>query len=157
MKSLTWRVTLVGAWITGVALATSLCPTREWKRPVPRCSEIIFGPAVDSLARLETKRRIVRDVLAGRTSLLMGAAEFRRIRLSEHAPSWFPRPTCFAGAASKDEGYCRWVIAYASAEAPPERAEDVTKRLQAELAAMIRNGTLHLPDADGANPVDEPG
>ena len=150
MKHLTWRVAFVGAAITALVLVAFLRLTHEGRRPIHSSIEQLSGPLDDSLARLESKRRIAHDVLAGRTSLLAAAGAFRR--LDVHGPFWTHKPECFASAASEDEGYCRWVIGWASTEAPNGQADEVIKRLQAELATMVRDGTLHLPDVKGAAP-----
>jgi hypothetical protein len=151
MKPLTWRVVFVSAGITALVLAASLRLSREGSRPI-QSTEQISDPSVDSLARLETKRRIAHEVLDGRTSLLAAASAFRR--LDEHGLPWIHKPECFASAATEDEGYCRWVIGWASTEAPNGQGDEAKNRLQAELAAMLRAGTLHLPDANRPNPGD---
>jgi hypothetical protein len=149
MKRSTWRVAFIGAGITALVLATSLRLNREGRRPV-HSTELLSDSSVDSLARIETKHRIARDVLAGRTSLLAAAAAFRR--LDEQPPAGARGPHFWMAAASTDEAYCRSVIAWASTEAPDGQANEVMKRLKAELATMIRDGTLHLPDAKDAAP-----
>ena len=60
-------------------------------------------------------------------------------------------PTFFyPNAVSEDEIHCLLVIVYVGTEAPPEQAAELTGRLHAELDAMLRDGTLRLPDPKGA-------
>ena len=81
-------------------------------------------------------------MIAGRLSLLPAAAAFRDMQ----DPKWLPGLLdSNRGAASIDEVYCRSVIGYVGAR-PPDRAKEVARRLEAELSARLRDGTLHLPE-----------
>lgn len=115
--------------------------------PPPPTYVVMCGPDYSGIARLETKRRLIGAVIAGRLSLLQAAANFR------DADRRGPRPAVFAlcvfpGAASEEEGYCRSVISWVHVKAPREQAEELTRRLQAELDAHVRDGTLRLPVPD---------
>jgi hypothetical protein len=154
VKKWSWRISLVGAWATVLALGTSWRLSHEWRRPAPPNGEIICGPIADLAEegpRLKARSRIAHDLLVGRTSLLAAAAAFRR--LDDHPSSWARRPIGYEGAASEDEGYCRVVITWASFEAPPGRADERMGRIRAELDARLKDGTLRLPDAEDANPA----
>jgi hypothetical protein len=155
MKNLTWRVAVVGAWMTALALLASLHLSRQWGRPIPIRGVQLRGPAVELSARLETKSRVARDVVMGRTPLLAAAAVFRR--LDDQSPCYAHARNGSVDAPSEAEAYCRSVIGWVATEAPPERADELTKRLQSELDAMIRDGALHLPSAGDAKPADKPG
>ena len=75
--------------------------------------------------------------------------------MDEHPPSWLSAPGCCNGADPKDEAYCRAVIFYVRREGPQERADEATSRLEAELDAMLREGTLHLPDVRDVNQTSD--
>jgi hypothetical protein len=101
-------------------------------------SVTVFGPDVEGLKRIEAKHQIVRDLLAGRTSLLGAAAAFRR--LDETAsPRWVRAPQIFIDAASEEEAYCRSVVAFVRTT---ERSEETADRLQAEFNALLSSGNL---------------
>jgi hypothetical protein len=156
MKKWSGRIAFVGAWATVLALGTSWRLNHDWRRPAPPSSELLCGPIADiadEAPRTEAKSRVIHDLLAGRTSLLAAAAAFRR--LDDHPPSWARRPTNFEDAASEDEGYCRVVIVWASFEAPPGRADERMSRIRAELDARLKDGTLRLPDSEGADAADD--
>ena len=100
-------------------------------------------------ARMTAKFRVADEVIGGRRSLLQAAAAFRD--LDERWPRTADPYSGYPNAASEAEVYCLKVIGYVDAEAPPDRAAELTRRLHAELDAMLRNGTLHLPDPDDAS------
>ena len=95
--------------------------------------------------RMQQKRRIADEVIAGRTALLDAAAAFRRLDAG-----WPKSPadirTVFPEAATPEEAYCRSVIQYARTESPRDEADDVARRLEDDLAARLRDGPLHLPE-----------
>jgi hypothetical protein len=101
-------------------------------------------------ARTSAKCRIADEIIAGRLSLLQAAAAFRD--LDER---WPRSPIIWAyypNAASEDEVHCLNVIGYVGAEAPPDRAAELTDRFHAELDAMLRDGALRLPSPEDAPP-----
>jgi hypothetical protein len=155
MKNLTWRSAVVGGWMTVLALLASQHLSRPWGRPIPIHGVQLRGPAVEMGARLETKSRVAHDVFMGRTPLLAAAAVFRR--LDDQSPCYAQARNGSVDSPSEAEAYCRSVIGWVAREAPPERADELTKRLQSELDAMIRDGALHLPSAGDAEPIDKPG
>ncbi len=112
---------------------------------VVKCESNAECQAID--ARTIAKGRIADEVIAGRLSLLQGAAACRDLdKLWPRSPiiwAYFPN------AVSEDEVYCLHVIGYVANEAPPNRAAELTDRLHAELDAILRDGTLHLPDPEG--------
>jgi hypothetical protein len=103
------------------------------------------------LARTRAKARMAHEVIAGRLSLLQAAAAFRDLdeRWPRAVNPWAAFPD-----ASEDESYCLKVIGYVDTEAPSDRASPLTRRLHVELDAMLRNGTLHLPDSDDGSTSD---
>ena len=103
-------------------------------------------------ARNRAKARVADEVLAGRLSLLQAAAAFRD--LDERWPRSPIMWAYFPNAASDDEIHCLHVISYVGMEAPPDRAAELTGRLHAELDAMLRNGTLRLPDPEAGSTSD---
>jgi hypothetical protein len=127
------------------------------RSPILKASSVVSeaDPSLpEIISRIDAKRRVANEVIAGRLSLLQAAAAFRN--LDERWPCNVIPWAYFPNAASEDEVYCLLVIGYVRCEAPPERADELTKRLQAELAAMLRDGTLHLPDAEDASTADIP-
>ena len=95
-------------------------------------------------ARLTAKYHVADEVIAGRTSLLQAAAAFRSF--DKRWPRAMDLCSGSPDAAPEAEGYCLKVIGYVAAAAP-NRGSELTLRLHAELDAMLRNGTLHLPDS----------
>ena len=101
-------------------------------------------PATRTLmARVGVKRRITDELIAGRLTLLEAVAAFRE------ADAQGP-PTMvmfgFPQSSSLDEAYCRSVMSYVSQQAPPDRVEPLTRDLEAELSARLRDGRLRLSD-----------
>jgi hypothetical protein len=106
-------------------------------------------------AKKEVRKRVAREVIAGRLSLAQGAARLRDISLAD--PGFqlgFFRMLC--PGATDEERYCRGVITWArmSLPAEPERARAAADKMEAELTELLRRGPLHLP---GAHPPDKPG
>ncbi len=99
--------------------------------------------ALDS--RSGAKVRIVDDLIAGRLTLLETAAAFRDADAREGPRTMVAAG--FPGCSSLDEAYCRSVIAYAGERSCPATREALTRGLEAELAARLRDGTLHLCNA----------
>ena len=156
MKVRSWKAAVLGTWLialaAGVAFHHSGKRAGPWDQAAAPASVQLCGPPTDLFLqplRMEAKRRIAHDVLVGRTPLLAAAAAFRR--MDEPPPSWLRTPGCYNGANSKDEAYCRSVIYYVCREGPRERTDEATSRLEAELDAMLREGTLRLPDVRDAN------
>jgi hypothetical protein len=121
------------------------------RSPIRKETSVVLeaGPMYSAItSRMAAKRQVANEVIAGRLSLLYAAAAFRH--LDERWPHTAMPSIFFPNAASDDEVYCLLVIAYVRAEAPPERAADLGDGLQAELAAMLRDGKLHLPDVRDA-------
>ncbi len=104
--------------------------------------ELAAVPSV--LKRFETKQRVVRDVIAGRRSLLEAAAAFKALDdAGPPCPGWVtlePPP-----GVSVDENYCRMVIKWVRVIAPDERGDEAACPLEAELHDRLRDGTLQLP------------
>lgn len=114
-------------------------------------SSLVYDSSAESkgvTARITAKYRVAGEVVAGRMSLLQAAVAFRS--LDQHWPHVIDAGPGSPKAASEVEVYCLKVIAYVRSEAPLERVAELANRLQAELDAMLRNGTLRLPDADDA-------
>jgi hypothetical protein len=119
--------------------------------PLEAHSEILSESSPETkgiTAKTAARVRVAHQLIAGRLSLLQAAAAFRD--LDERWPRTIIPVFDYPNAASEDEIHCLRVIHYVVTEAPPDRAAELTGRLQAELDAMLRNGTLHLPDSDDA-------
>jgi len=128
------------------------------RSPIREATSVVLeaGPMNSAIvARTTAKGQVANEVIAGRLSLLQAAAAFRN--LDQRWPRVAIPSPYSPKAASEDEVYCLLVIGYVHFEAPPERAADLEGRLRTELTAMLRDGKLHLPDAEDANPTENPG
>jgi hypothetical protein len=113
-------------------------------------SPVLYESSAESkgvAARMTAKYRIADEVIAGRLPLLQAAAAFRS--LDERWPRAADLCSGCPNTAPEAEVYCLKVIAYVDAEAP-HRGSELTRRLHKELEAMLRNGTLHLPESGDA-------
>src|SRR5262249_44692566 len=132
-----------------VLLAGALCVCRGWQWGLPRPPAV--GEQADRAETLEEQRqvilrrhqeqeRIVREVAAGRRTLLEAAAGFRALSRGE-TPLERPLHETYP-ADTEDERLCRWVIAYlrTTLGEEPGTAGLVT-RLEAELRQHVRQGT----------------
>jgi hypothetical protein len=98
--------------------------------------------------RLERKERVTRALLAGRLSLLEAAAYFRALNHGSPEFYWEGFRTRIPGATD-DERHCNSVIDSACLSVSRRdraRAEEVDRRLRAELAEHLRRGPLCLPE-----------
>ena len=103
-------------------------------------------PSPDDAAlmeRLEAKAGVARDVAEGRLSVREGAAVFRGLDACG-PPPLLPVRDAFPAAHSEEEAYCRSVIAWAAAASPPGKSADLTRRLEAELGVLVRDGPVRL-------------
>ena len=147
MKSTTWQIALIGLLAVAIAVGAVWRLTgREGLSAPPPASVEIFGPDLDSVERLEVKHRLTGEVIAGRLSLFQAATAFRDADARGGRPPTLYLLDVFPGHPSEEEAYCRSVIAWVGSEAPRDRADDLTGRLQAELDARLRDGRLQLPD-----------
>jgi hypothetical protein len=109
--------------------------------------------------RIRAKDRIVRDLAAGRYSLLEAAAMFREldhvppeVKYPEKYPEvpFDPQPLQLV-SPTEEERYCVAVIVYARnwlRGSAPEPARDLTERLVREFwAEQSERGEVRLPDA----------
>jgi hypothetical protein len=94
-------------------------------------------------ARIAAKEGVVKDLIAGRTSLVQAAAVFRA--LGGMGPADMIR-VAYPLAASEDEAYCRSVIDYVPGQAPAGQGDALVRDLKAEMNDRLRDGTLHLAD-----------
>jgi hypothetical protein len=99
--------------------------------------------------RIVAKEQVVRDLLAGRLTLLEAAAWFRRLNIE---PPEYPGtpPDCFPGR-TENERYCRQLIQWVNVETrewAPSHAEEVRCRLEWELDVHLveHDGEVELPD-----------
>jgi hypothetical protein len=99
---------------------------------------------------------VARAVLAGRLSLPEAASQFLALRREVQAS--YPNVPRLADDLSEEEDTCREVIAWVRAElaGDPERAREVTVRLEAELDAHLRRGPLRLPPRQPLPPLRPP-
>jgi hypothetical protein len=98
------------------------------------------------LSRGLAKRRIARDVLAQRLTLLEAAEHFRDLNEGNPDVNWEVFRRDIPGS-SDDERYCWQVIEVVQSEArcrDPNYAAVVKDRLEAELRDHLKNGTLQL-------------
>ena len=103
----------------------------------------------DAMAyKTQARERIAREVIAGRRSLVQGAACFRV--LNQISADHMPRLRAFYPGCSDEECLCLQVIARVEAILTverPEQAEGIATRLRAELEAELRlTGKIHLPE-----------
>ena len=145
-----WAAPAVLAGVIGLRLLY-----RAQSPPAPPSREdVLMSPAPPSAARLESEYRMAQEVAAGRLSLLEAAAGFKALDANP-PPGWV-----FAErepGLSDEEYYCRRVIGFVGGALPPEQADPAIPRLQADLEARRRDGTLHLPDAPAAFLPPAPG
>jgi hypothetical protein len=141
-------------WIpsaVAVALAlTAVAGLVAWHvagRPRPPSPRVPGGAGHD-----EAKRVAALGVIDGRVTLLEAGAAFRDADAAD--PGRARRAADSLGGGSADVGYCRSVIEWVRTEAPPARAAELAGRLEAELEARRRDGTLRLPPP---NAVRAPG
>jgi hypothetical protein len=138
-----------------VLLVGALCVCREWHRGLPQPAAA--GEQADRADTLEEQRqavlrrhqeqnRLVREVAAGRRTLLEAAAGFRALSLGE---TTLERPLHETYPAdSEEERLCRWVIAYLGTTLADEPGTaGLVTRLEAELRQHVRQGTLRLPES----------
>jgi hypothetical protein len=97
--------------------------------------------------RIVIKDRAVRDLLAGRLTLVQAAAQFRDVE-KEHPVTWWPRNA--ATDAAEGERLCRVVMEKANGwvkASLPSQAAAVAALLEAELERHRGpDGTVCLPD-----------
>jgi hypothetical protein len=116
--------------------------------PPPPASWEVSAPSPECMRarwRLEVKRRIAGDAAAGRLSLLEAASALKALDASG-APYSLDAITNFDPRVALDEGYCRMAIRYIRSAVTPDQADYVAGPFEKELAARLRDGTLHLPD-----------
>jgi hypothetical protein len=121
-------------------------------------------PAVDGLAlRIVAKYRVVRDVIAGRFSLLEGAALFgalNRMPPQSASLSLLDRQSPRLGfhPHTNEERLCRQVMEFVVHELAeePDRQKTALARLQAEFRAELRmQRNIQLPDPSRLFSVEE--
>jgi hypothetical protein len=99
------------------------------------------------LQRIVIKDRAVRDLLAGRLTLVQAAAQFRDVE-KEHPVTWWPRNT--EPSPTEGERLCRMVMEKANGWVKatlPSQATAMAARLEAELEHHRGpDGTVCLPD-----------
>lgn len=100
--------------------------------------------AVATLHRFDARKRIARELLAGRLTLLEAAERFRDLAEANPEFSWEGFRSRFPGA-SDDERHARHVIYAVGMEGDdPGRARVVVARLEAELSEALRRGSFRL-------------
>lgn len=95
----------------------------------------------------DARRKVIAALIDGRVSLLEATAQFHQLNATS------PRPVSLLGFGvqgdSHEERLCRQVIHYAEGALYrqwPERADPVIAALEAELAAHLACGGVHLPE-----------
>jgi hypothetical protein len=134
-----------------LAGALCVCGGQPWGsiRPLPAGEQADYADILEErrqavLRRHHYQERVVRELAAGRRTLLEAAARFRALSLAD---TTLERPLHDTyPAATEEERLCRWVIAYLQTTL---RNEDGTAglvtRLETELGEHIRQGGLRLP------------
>lgn len=148
MKLRSWKFALFGTWLLALPVVALIDLRRgdartalnarsgPWGPTASSGCVTLYGPDVEGEKRLEAKQRIVGQLLAGRTSLLVAAAAFRS--LDERGSSrWVRASQRFPDAASDEEAYCRSVLMFLRATNPIEVSEEAADRLEAELNAKV--------------------
>lgn len=124
-------------------------PASDAAQTFPDLNQTYWPPgAADRavIARMYAKQGIADEVIAGRLSLLQAAAAFRDLDAQDPRNPTAELLWVFPESSSADEAYCRSVISHVKYRVPPDRAEQLTSGLEAELAARLRGGTLRLPE-----------
>jgi hypothetical protein len=140
-------------WFTGVGLAVlgsvAFVSAGPKGGAAPICAARPDVAALDEAAvrRLAAKTAVTRRVVGGELTLAEAAAWFRYLDAA-NPPTGESSAQVDAGL-SEEEQFCRQVMRWAKAQAPadgaaPEQAEALARRLEAELAALLRR--------DGAGP-----
>jgi hypothetical protein len=147
LVSLSLAESLSLGWIDQLAEALWELPRavseleEEWGR-----QPVLEARCQAALQRGNRKIQVVEEVIAGRLSLVEAAARFRDLWREEPPVSVEGFRRYYAGA-SDEERYCRAVIGCSGTmtTGQPEKDQEVTRRLEAELAELLRSGTLRLP------------
>jgi hypothetical protein len=94
----------------------------------------------------EARKRIARRVVAGKLSLLQGAARFQDLNETCDDFSWEDFRTRFP-AATDDERACRQVIQFAKLELDQDSLAGALPiaKVERELEDLLRQGRVHLP------------
>jgi hypothetical protein len=97
--------------------------------------------------RGEERRAAVRELVAGRLTLLGAAARVRELDQADPAYPW-DRFHLLTPGASDDERHCRKVIGMIEGVLSPDstEVEPAVRRCTAELQEHIDRGTLRLPE-----------
>jgi hypothetical protein len=115
-------------------------------------SQVRKGQVLDeqfelALQRCHRRRHIVDDIIAGRTTLLQAAVEFRSLNEGLPASRWSYNQA-YAGK-SEGERLCRYVIRLVQAdlsERTPTLAAAKAEKLEEELHVLLeQDGIVHLP------------
>jgi hypothetical protein len=96
--------------------------------------------------RLLARERIVKEVIAGRLSLLEAAAHFRDLDQTADEIVRVVLRRRYPHCETDDERYCRYVIDYVEAEVDNDPGVlELVERLLEELDAHQSKGRLRLP------------
>jgi hypothetical protein len=131
----------------------SEAPSEMDEPPLPVFSGLNREPITDALSlRIVAKFRIARNVIAGRFSLLQGAALFgalNRVPAQSAKLSVFDPQVSRIRPHTDQERLCRQVVDYVASELAedPDRQETVVAHLEAVfMDELERHGTIQLPD-----------
>lgn len=99
-----------------------------------------------ALYKIDVKRQLTRELLAGRLTLLETAARYRALDRAHAGFVWNAFRRELPGR-SDDERHCRMVIAVAEGEVSRKEAPAVVARLTAELDDHLKRGPISLAAA----------
>jgi hypothetical protein len=107
----------------------------------------------DIMTRIALRDRVVRAVVEGRMPLAEAAARFQEIDLASTTFHW-QRFREFWPGATDEEKQCRAVLGHVNSRLAddPDRARAVTRRLETELQAFLREQDTRMSPAGTARP-----
>jgi len=151
-------VLIAGAGLLYLGARAVLEPMEDAGEPASPRGQLSNRPLTDEeferrreslMRRHLAKDQAVRELLAGRLTLLQAAARFRDAEAAVPA-SWTPPVRADAGDPAEGERLCRDVITRVHdwlATNLPEHAAEITARLEAELRRLRgEDGVVRLPD-----------
>jgi len=146
-------IVMLGQWPSGPAEPAGSVKYQPDAQPIPGVVAL----------RIAAKYGVARDVIAGKLSLLQGAALFGALnQVPPLAPTLssvgVPERSLGVPARTEEEQLCSQVINYVGLQLAeePERAKAALARLKADFKEKLRTeGSIRLPDASSLVSVQE--